>query len=242
MSLSFKTNLQLIFMVFCAISLSGCGLMRNRMTKNSGIKKADFDLPVFLYPANSKPSSTLVFLFSGDGGWLDFDDQLSLAFAEKGFNTAGFNSRSYFWNKKTPHKTANDLTDLINKYLNDYNANNIILCGYSFGADVVPFIYNRLPLSLKNKVESLILLSPFASTDFVVHTTDLLNIGGDHRRFKVKQETQKIKIPIFCFYGEEEYSKPLAELQKKDFKVRFLPGDHHYEKNAVQIIVGVLTY
>ncbi len=150
----------------------------------------------------------------------------------------GFNSRSYFWDKKTPRKTAIDLAMLINIYVKEYQSKNVILCGFSFGADVVPFIYNRLPLILKNKVKSLVLLSPFASTDFVVHASDLLNIGGDKREFKVFQEVEKIKIPTHCFYGENEFPKPLIELKRKNFFVKMLPGDHHYEASSFQTIIN----
>lgn len=210
--------------------LSGCGvLLKNRFTKHHGIETDDFDLPVITYPATDATSRKLLIFFSGDGGWLDFEDQLATRFSHEGFQTIGFNSRSYFWTARTPEETAADVAMLISKYAATYKTNRIYLCGYSFGADVVPFIYNRLPAPLKNRVVALELLSPFATTDFMVHTSDLLNIAADDRQYKVQPEIEAARVHIFCFYGENENPKPMAELQKRNFFVRLLAGDHHYE-------------
>jgi type IV secretory pathway VirJ component len=110
------------------------------------------------------------------------------------------------------------------------------LTGFSFGADVVPFLYNRLPADLKNKVSTLQLLSPFLSTDFKIDIADLIVPGDDNKTFKVKDEVEKVTIPIYCFYGEDEDPKSLADLDKKNFFIKLLPGDHHYLDDYSQIV------
>jgi len=223
----------LILYVISFFLLSGCGLlMKTRQTNHHGVAANDFELPVITYPSADADSRKLLIVFSGDGGWLDFEDQLSAGFAAAGFETIGFNSRTYFWTARTPQQTADDIVLLINKYATRFKTNRIYLCGYSFGADVVPFIYNRLPVSMKNKVVALQLLSPFASSDFMVHTSDLLNIAGDDKPYKVQPEIEAIKIPVFCFYGEKEEPKPMEMIRKRNFSLRFLPGDHHYEPSG----------
>lgn len=232
-----------VFMgLFCLLSLNSCSLLkRDRYAKNNGIRRSDFDLPLFFYPAADQRSNTLILVLSGDGGWVDFEDQIAVQFAAAGFNTVGFNSRSYFWNQKTPRSTANDLSMLIEVYRKQYHADNIILCGYSFGADVVPFIYNRLPLHLRLRTLKLAMLSPFASSDFMVHTSDLLNIGGDNHPFKVQPEVEKIRIPTLCFYGEDEDPKPLETVKRKNFFLKLLPGNHKYDKSAYQLIIETIV-
>ena len=225
----------------CLISfflLSGCGLlMRNRQTNHHGVESHDYNLPVITYPSADSTTKKLMVFFSGDGGWLDFEDQLSTQFAAEGFETIGFNSRSYFWTARTPQQTADDVILLINKYASLYKTRRIYLCGYSFGADVVPFIYNRLPANMKNKVVAIELLSPFASSDFMVHTSDLLNIAGDDKPYKVLPEIELIKIPVFCFYGEKEDPKPMEFIQRRNFTLRDLPGDHHYDPAGYNAIL-----
>lgn len=218
--------------------MSGCGVLsRIRQTNHHGVETHDFDLPVITYASVDSTSKKLLILFSGDGGWLDFEDRLGTGFAAEGFETIGFNSRTYFWTARSPQQTAGDVMQLISKYAALYKTNRIYLCGYSFGADVVPFIYNRMVPSMKNKVVAIALLSPFASSDFMVHTSDLLNLAGDDKPYKVQPEVEAIKIPVFCFYGERENPKPLETVQKRNFSVRLLPGDHHYDATADQDIL-----
>ncbi|MBC7653788.1 MAG: hypothetical protein H7098_04850 [Oligoflexus sp.] len=235
---------QKIFFFWCTIlllSLSSCAVFKkNRITKNRGIEKSDYNLPLIVYPTKNINHKTMIIFLSGDGGWIDFDDDLAVAFSENGFNTVGFNSRAYFWNKKTPKQIGQDISAIIKDYSKNFDCKNVILCGYSFGADVVPFIYNNLTFKEKTKVKSMLLLSPFASTDFVVYTKDLLNWGGDNREFKVVKEVEKIKLPISCYYGKDEEPKPLSVIKKKRFYLYQLEGGHRYAEGSNKIIISNL--
>ncbi len=231
--------------VFCIVllpllwCLTGCAIFtKDRVLKHRGIRKLDSKLPIITYPSEKSDKKTMVLYLSGDGGWLDFSDDLAVALSENGFNTVGFNSRSYFWNKKSLKQIGLDFSQLIHEYLQTYDSKSIILCGYSFGADVVPFIYNNLNFREKNKVKSLVLLSPFASTDFVVYTTDLLNLGGDNREFKVIKEVERITLPISCYYGEDESRQPLSVIKKKRFQLFELQGGHGYTESAIPFIIS----
>lgn len=217
---------------------SGCALLfKERTVKSRGLIKEDLGLPLVLYRSQRLLSSRLIVLLSGDGGWLTLNDSLATKFSRAGFDVIGFNCRSYFWQQKSPEQVAGDFTDLLRKYLALWKDKRIVLSGYSFGADVVPFLYNGLPADLRSKVEVLQLLSPFLSTDFKVYLTDLINMGGDDRKYKVKDEVKKITIPVYCFYGEDEDPKPLADLRMDNFHVQLLPGDHHYTGGSSQILM-----
>ncbi|HCN84566.1 MAG TPA: hypothetical protein DIT07_13235 [Sphingobacteriaceae bacterium] len=221
-----------------AIFLSSCSaLFKERKITRNGVERNDFDLPIFVYPSSTPLSKRIIFLLSGDGGWIEFEDSLSNKYAKNGFNVVGFNSRTYFWEQKTPKQTAADLILRINKYSVLYKANRIYLAGYSFGADVIPFVYNLLPPDIKRKITALQLLSPFASTDFDVH---LITLARDNRPYNVKAEMKNIKIPVFCFYGEMEDPKPLYDIKQKKIFLKTLPGDHHYETSSYQQIISSL--
>ena len=220
---------------------SGCGLLlRNRKGNHHGIEKSDYGLPVITYPSANPFSQRILFLFSGDGGWIDFEDKLALAFSRRGFFVVGFNSRSYFWEQRTPQQSADDIQLLVKKYTGLYKGNRIYLCGYSFGADVLPFIYNRLPKSTRNKVIAIQMLSPFATSDFMVHTAELLNLTDDNHPYKVQEEVEKINIPVYCFYGETENPKPLSILKSENFFIDTVPGGHKYEASGYDKIVSSL--
>ncbi|MDB5019117.1 MAG: Virulence factor family protein [Pedobacter sp.] len=229
------------FGIVYIITISSCSILkRNRVSGSHGIQKNDFDLPIVVYPSSNPASKRLVIMLSGDGGWLDANDQLAGAFSNRGFHVIGFNSRSYFWTQKSPEKTAADISLLINHYTNLYKTNRIYLVGYSFGADVAPFVYNRLPKAIKRRVVAIELLSPFATSDFMVHTSDLLNISSDNKQYRVAEELLSIRIPVFCFYGEKESPKALEGVKKRNFILRQVAGDHHYESSSNEKIVNAM--
>jgi type IV secretory pathway VirJ component len=223
------------------VTLSSCSILkRDRVSAMQGQQRNDFNLPVVVYPSTNPASKRLVIMLSGDGGWLDFNDQLANSFSNRGFNVIGFNSRSYFWVQKSPDQTASDILLLINHYIKLYKTNRIYLVGYSFGADVLPFVYNRLPKTIKHKVVALELLSPFASSDFMIRTSDLLNLSSDNKQFKVAEELESIRIPVYCFYGEKEDPKALIGIKKRNFILRQVAGDHHYENSSNEKIVNAM--
>ncbi|PWG79909.1 hypothetical protein DDR33_13995 [Pararcticibacter amylolyticus] len=227
----------LILLACFMLFFNSCGvLLKERTVKNRGVVSDEAGLPLILYRSSHVLSSRMVVMLSGDGGWLDFNDSLAVSFNRAGFDVIGFNSRTYFWHQRTPDQVAADFTALIKKYMRLWNDRKITLSGYSFGADVVPFLYNRLPAELKQRVGEIQLLSPYLSTDFKVYLTDLINLGSDDRTYKVRDEVMKISIPVYCFYGEDEAPKPLSDFRKKNFFMSLLPGDHHYKKGYHQIV------
>ena len=200
------------------------------------------DLPIKITEASgSVQTNDMVLMISGDGGWTGFDQQIASEFALHGIPVVGLNSLKYFWNKKTPAQTAQDALTLIEKYSSLWKKENIVLIGYSFGADVMPFIYNRLPESIKKRVHNIGLLSPSKDTDFEVHVSDLLNFGSSDRELKVPAEIEKMTdVKITCFFGKDEDDVPLNELPKITCKVVLLDGGHHYENSFDVIYKNVI--
>lgn len=227
--------------ICCSLFLSSCALFkRARVHENNGVEVKEFNLPIFLYPAKNPHAKKLMIFLSGDGGWIKFEDDLAIKFAASGFYTIGINSRDYFWDEKTPEQTSHDFAQLIRKYALKYQTNQIYFCGYSFGADVVPFIYNRLPFRARRHVMALELLSPYSTTAFKVKFGDLANISGDNNAYKVDLEIQKLDLPIYCFYGENEDERPIEKLKLKNLKFTTLSGDHHYDEAEYDKIITTL--
>jgi hypothetical protein len=51
----------------------------------------------------------------------------------------------------------------------------------------------------------------------MIHTTDLLNLSADNKPYKVAEELSMIKIPVYCFYGQQEDPKALAVVKRRNF-------------------------
>ncbi|HCN84174.1 MAG TPA: hypothetical protein DIT07_11235 [Sphingobacteriaceae bacterium] len=194
------------------------------------------DLPIVITKAKVESGNHLILLISGDGGWNTFSQQLANSYAEKGSPVIGLNSLRYFWKKKTPQEAANDIAALLNKYTLEWKKKNIIICGFSFGADITPFVYRRLPDYLKNKVTLVQLISPSSSTDFEIHVSDMFSSKNPERSMNIASEIKIMNAPVICYYGESEVEKPLQGLKIPDFKTIILKGDHHYKTSYSQIV------
>src|SRR5689334_5384954 len=147
-----------------AIMLIGAFLSVAAASQNS--------LPLKTWSGHS--DSTYVLFISGDGGLNKFTSSLCEEINEAGYSLSAINARSYFWDKKTPQQTTDDILMFLKEQLMKKPDFSLSLIGYSFGADVVPFVVNRLPESVKRKITSVILLSPSGTTDFEIHWSDIL--------------------------------------------------------------------
>ena len=183
------------------------------------------------------PDAPIIIFFSGDGGWLGFENNISEKMGAYGIPTIGIDTKKYFWARKTPEKCASDMAEILDFYSKEWGKTQFIIMGYSQGAEVIPFIISRLPEQLKNKVSAAVMLSPETYTDFEIHITNMLGLGSRQNTYNVIEEIRKLqKINILSIYGDGERT-PMPDLLKAaSTKVAFIPGDHHYHANAALIV------
>jgi alpha-beta hydrolase superfamily lysophospholipase len=127
------------------------------------------DLPLVEVPA-AKPGDLMAVIYSGDGGWRDIDKQLGEALAAAGVPVVGVDSLRYFWRERTPDEIGRDLAQIIDVYTARWKTPRVALVGYSFGADILPFAYNRLPAAARDRIAlvSLLGVEPRAAFEFSV--------------------------------------------------------------------------
>jgi type IV secretory pathway VirJ component len=176
-------------------------------------------------------------LLSGDGGWFGFEQAIADKLGAYGIPTIGIDTRKYFWNRKTPEKTASDMAEILNYHGNEWGKTRFILIGYSQGAEIVPFRITHFPDYIKSNVLSAILLSPARTTDFEIHISNMLDLGNRQNTYNVIEEIKKIeKINTICIYGENEKSPIPGLLKGTSVNFVFIPGDHHYHGNSTLIV------
>ena len=167
------------------------------------------DLPLVEVPAKAQGGKMLAVILSGDGGWAGIDKDVAGALSAQGIPVVGWNSLQYFWSARTPEVAARDLDRILRHYLAVWNRQEVLLIGYSFGADVLPFFANRLPADLLERVRLVALLGPGKTADFEFHVTDWL--GGGSKGQPVLPEVKKLAghPPVLCLYGSQEKRQPL---------------------------------
>ena len=103
------------------------------------------DLSLIELPVKQPSDAPMVIFLSGDGGWAALDKGLSAQFQLHGMPVVGWSSLTYYWKKKTPEQVTADLERILNDYKARWQRPRWLLVGFSFGAEIVPFVINRLP-------------------------------------------------------------------------------------------------
>jgi type IV secretory pathway VirJ component len=198
------------------------------------------DLPLIELPVNNSETKTMAVIVSGDGGWASIDREIGNSISEKGVPVVGWNSLQYFWKKRTPENSAKDLQRILQHYLTIWKKENAILIGYSFGADVLPFMVNRLPAELQAKVKTVSLLGLDTKADFEFHVADWINASSDSARL-TQPEVEKIGSRVLCFYGQNETDSPCTIVNAKMITRIQLSGGHHFGGDYQGIATRILA-
>ncbi|MFM0212800.1 virulence factor family protein [Paraburkholderia sediminicola] len=189
------------------------------------------DLPLIELPA-AHPNGLMAVVISGDGGWRDLDKTISLALQKDGVSVIGVDSLRYFWSEKTPAQTSRDLARIMQTYGSRWHAEHIALVGYSFGADVMPFAYSRLPEAQRAKVSLIALLGFAPDADFQIRVGGWLGMPASDKALKVQPELSRVPPAIVqCFYGEDEKDTLCPALTHTGVEVIRTSGDHHFGRD-----------
>jgi type IV secretory pathway VirJ component len=185
------------------------------------------DLPLIEVPARQPTGDLLAVIVSGDGGWAGIDREVANDLAAKGVPVVGLDSLQYFWRARTPDGAAADLQRIARHYLAAWRRRELLLVGYSLGADVLPFMASRLPADLQSRIRLIALLGPSRTTSFEFHLTDWLGGGGGGDR-PVLPEVAKLRgKPLLCLYGEAEKDSLCTEIGALGKAIPF-QGSHHF--------------
>lgn len=194
------------------------------------------DLPLIELPA-AHPNGLMAIVISGDGGWRDLDKTIAQALQKDGVSVIGWDSLRYFWSEKPPAQTSRDLARVMQTYGARWHAQHVALIGYSFGADVMPFAYNRLPDALRAKVSLISLLGFAPDADFQIRVGGWLGMPASDKALKVRPELTRVPPAIVqCIYGADEEDTLCPALTKTGIEVIRTSGDHHFggDYNALE--------
>jgi type IV secretory pathway VirJ component len=201
-------------------------------------------LPLIEVPAAVSQGDLLAVHLTGDGGWGVTDKGLSTELAAQGIPVVALNSLKYFWTRRTPESASFDLARILERYTLAWNKRRVVLIGYSLGADVLPFMYNRLPVTLRDQVVLIVLLGPSRTVEFEFHLGDWLGRSPGKRGLPVLPEIEKItKLVVLCICGEEDKDSVCGEIDPKIVraKVISLPTGHRFGRDVEPLVRGILS-
>lgn len=187
-----------------------------------------------------QPGATLAVLISGDGGWAGIDKAVAAVLAEHGIAVVGVDSLRYFWKQRTPESTAADVDRILRHYLAAWDKKDAVLIGYSQGADVLPFVVNRLPAHMRARIRLTALLGLGERATFEFRLSNWLS-GDDDDALPIAPELQRMSgMRALCVYSEDADESACDDVPGSTLRAVNLPGGHHfggdYERVATLIL------
>jgi type IV secretory pathway VirJ component len=183
-----------------------------------------FDLP------SRFPARAIAIIYSGDGGWQDLDKTIGEWMAAQDIHVVGVSTIKAFWTAREPKQVAAD----INKLIADADPTGtlpVMLIGYSFGADMLPFAWPLLDAKVQARTRLLALLAPEKETEFHVSVEGWFGIkGGSHSVVDAMKALPP--DPVLCVFGVEEIADtPCKPETLPGMEIVHTPGEHHFDED-----------
>jgi type IV secretory pathway VirJ component len=172
------------------------------------------------------PRAYFIFI-SGDGGWSRLDKTLVEELARKGVATIGINALKYFWTVKTPGQVAADVKRVAVAL--QPGGKPLLFGGYSFGAEVAPFVYGRPELQGVD-FQALLSIAPGLFATWEMSPLDWVRPHEKASPDHVKQRLESLdKVPVLCVYGTSDDESACIGMKSTDKRrVEALGGGHHF--------------
>ena len=199
------------------------------------------DLPLYEVPAAGS-GETLGLLITGDGGWASLDQQVSAELALRGISVVGLSSLRYFWHSRTPELAAHDVTEVLRHYLAQWRRTRIVLIGYSFGANVLPFIVNRLPQDLRARVISVNLLAPEVNARFQASVAGWNRASLEPSVPLAPELSRMGNVPVLCVYGEGEKDSLCPSLAQREVTSVHIGSGHHFSRKYGALAAEIAAF
>jgi type IV secretory pathway VirJ component len=249
-----------ITLVIAGLCLLGLLLIWNPFTRVS-LKNATVLLPVS--PAAPPPPAgkddVMAIIYSGDGGWADLDRRLGVAFSDRGIPVLGINTFKYYWRERSPDESARELDALMTHYSAAWGKPRIWLVGFSFGADVLPTIVDKLSPQNRARITQMVLLSPSRDVTFEIelqgymikqgwfkqHLKTLLEHINPIRRYDAQPPIEALnqQPPVICYYGIDDADDSACTDPRlpKWVTVHAKKGDHHFDGGYQPLALQMLA-
>jgi type IV secretory pathway VirJ component len=195
-------------------------------------------------PAIGAARDLMAVVLTGDGGWAEIDKRVAARLAESGVPVVGWSSLKYYWTPRTPEAAAHDLARILEHYGRLWGKRRVLLVGYSFGADVLPFLVTRLPAELRSRVALIGMLGLSEQASFEFHVAGWLGVETGHHP-TVPEVVRLGTTPVLCLRGEDEADSACRLLRGAAARTVNLPGGHHfggdYERIADALLADLAT-
>jgi len=195
-------------------------------------------LPALDLPSTTAPRAVAIFV-SGDGGWRDLDKTMGEWLSTQGIHVVGVDALHYFWSKRSPEELAGDIASLVHD-ADPADSLPVVLAGYSFGADTLPFAFPYLPAPIRERTRLIALLGPGKTTSFQVTISGWL--GVDESGHDVPGAIAALPPDlVLCFYGKADGENGCNDPRLKGVSLVETDGGHHFDGDYIGLARKILN-
>ena len=202
-------------------------------TKTVQTSRGEFPLLVFTPPDPS--DRPLVLLTSGEGGWRRFDDQLADVLTGAGCFVGGIDVTKYFWEPQDDRqKLAADMRAYASALAVAAGRKAdapVILAGFSFGADLAPWVAGAG--GWENRLAGMILIGPDETGSLQFRILEILGFQPKDHTFSVGEALDGVKgVKTAFIHGEKDDKSAAVRLAARATEPKKLlvaaGADHHF--------------
>lgn len=125
-------------------------------------------------------------------------------------------------------------------YRQKWATKHFVPAGYSFGADVLPALYNRLPASDQQDVQAIVLLALARSGSFEIEVQGWLGKAGQEA--PIAPELSRIpQQKLLCVYGVADKAISGCTLPEAREQNLQLAGGHHFDENYPALAARLIS-
>ena len=193
--------------------------------------------------ASHGPGTVFAVLLTGDGLFPGLTHDLGRTLQHAGYPSVVWSSMQYYLRPHTPDESAADLDRVIRWYRWRWHRPDVVLVGYSMGADVLPFLINRLPPDTRAAVKGLALLGPADDAVFEFRVEEWWG-PTSAPTLPTLPEIAKLTVPErFCAFGvgDDETACPQFAPYMNVYQ---LAGGHHFSGTTdavTHLVVSLAT-
>jgi type IV secretory pathway VirJ component len=205
------------------------------VTSSVPVKTSRGDFYLLVYAPKQDRERPPVLLMSGEGGWRHFDQMLAGYFRDAGHWVGGMDTMKYFWHPQDDRQVlASDVRlyarELV-KAAGRKEGSPVILAGFSFGADLAPWIAGAG--GWESGLAGLVMLGPDQIGSLQFRVLEIFGMEEKDHIFPVADALASVKgVPILFIHGGKDPhsdAPPLFEKAPPPKRILTVPeSDHHF--------------
>jgi type IV secretory pathway VirJ component len=176
-----------------------------------------------------------VILYTGDNGWQDGDKAFARYLSGAGMPVLAIDSLRYFSRSPGRARASRDLAQAIEAYARAWDRPQVILAGYSFGADALLQLLDGLPPATRARVRGVALIAPGPRSDLTLHPFTLFDLDKPTAAAMAPLLASLEGLPATCISASDDAGAMCPHLPATVIAPRTASGGHVFKGDRATV-------